>query len=83
MLSKLCESVHALHLSAGSEGSLEGVRLPDSGFASLTLSSATERISQLVGLLEDLSTHVDNDGQQKIDELLVSVCVSRSERRLF
>ena len=44
-------------------------------------SSATGQISRLVALLKDLNVHVDYGGQQKIDDLLASVC-DFAQRRL-
>jgi len=47
------------------------------GIASLIPSRATEQNSELIALLKDLATHVDDGGKKKIDELFNSVSLLR------
>lgn len=78
-MSELHQPVASLHLPAGSQGSLEEVCLTPP----LTLSfqplicflSASKHVAELVSLVKDLSVHVDDEGRQKIAEMLGQVSI--------
>jgi hypothetical protein len=74
-LSELCGSPYALHLFTGSKRSLKGVRLPNSQDCITNPRRAIEQKSRLISLLKELTVHVDDGGQEKIKELLDSVCL--------
>lgn len=62
-----------MHLSTGPKRSLERVSSPSCVARSTNCIRANERVSRLVALVNDLSDHVDDFGQHKIEEVLASV----------